>query len=73
MDMKKIWWRSFCSRIYEFLRMVFYGPRRSVYTVAQIAERMKPVPYESIEHLLPHKFAERLGHILTEEERMAAV
>jgi len=33
-------------------------------SVKEIAERMKPVPYESIEHLLPKSFAHNVRLIL---------
>jgi len=42
----------------------FVLPRiNRIYTVQEIAEQMKPVPYENIKHLLPTEFAKKVNAI----------
>lgn len=37
-------------------------------SVEEIAERMKPIPYSKIAHMLPHEFAKEVNRILEIEK-----
>jgi len=53
-------WVSICNAVRNFFR----SPSMSEMTVKEIAERMKPVPYESMEDQLPQEFAKEVRRIL---------
>jgi len=61
------------GRAYDFIRKVgdFINPLDRgdlALSVEEIAERMKPVPYEQIEHRLPLSFARTMKDIYEAEE-----